>query len=277
MSSLVLFNTIPSGNIEVLFDDQNQPWFKRADLGRYLGIVKVRDSLSNFPAQFTRPRNEIDGAGATGTLSKDQNLHDVFVSSEGALEITHRSRKPKAVELIKWLAKKGVEKVLDDNKKAIEEKDVSIALLNDDLTEAHEHGRQLEHDNIGLQGEIRAKDQEILRRQGEIWDLLDNRYVPRKNSIDNILCFIDKQHDDEQYPYYVIRCQQKSLREHQKCLRLRYPGMQIIGECDDPNAVHRWCRFRDKTIQKPHFWKNHFSLDTQEKRELFEITFDVEI
>ena len=38
-SELVLFEAVAAGAIETLFDDQNQPWFKRADLGRYLGIV----------------------------------------------------------------------------------------------------------------------------------------------------------------------------------------------------------------------------------------------
>ena len=39
--SLGLFNSVPAGVIETLFDDQNQPWFKRADLGRYLGILDI--------------------------------------------------------------------------------------------------------------------------------------------------------------------------------------------------------------------------------------------
>ena len=43
--SLALFNSVPAGAIETLFDDQNQPWLKRADLGRYLGIVKVKNSM----------------------------------------------------------------------------------------------------------------------------------------------------------------------------------------------------------------------------------------
>ena len=43
--SLALFNAVPAGAIETLFDEQNQSWFKRADLGRYLGIVKVKNSM----------------------------------------------------------------------------------------------------------------------------------------------------------------------------------------------------------------------------------------
>ena len=61
--SLALFNAVPAGAIEVIFDINNQPWFKRADLGRYLGIIKIRDSFTNFQAEFLKRREEILGAG----------------------------------------------------------------------------------------------------------------------------------------------------------------------------------------------------------------------
>ena len=51
--SLALFNSVPAGAIETLFDDQNQPWFKRADLGRYLGIVDIRHMFKGIK---TKPR-----------------------------------------------------------------------------------------------------------------------------------------------------------------------------------------------------------------------------
>ena len=44
-SELVLFEAVAAGAIETLFYDQNQPWFKHADLGRYLGIAKVKNSM----------------------------------------------------------------------------------------------------------------------------------------------------------------------------------------------------------------------------------------
>ena len=65
---------------------------------------------------------------------------------------------------MKWLTRKGVEKVVEEHQKAMEEKqrgidekDMQIALLDDDLAESQEHARQLEYNNTGLQGEIRAK------------------------------------------------------------------------------------------------------------------------
>ena len=43
-----LFNAVPAGAIEVLTDATAEPRFKRADLGRYLGIVDVKTSLRNI-------------------------------------------------------------------------------------------------------------------------------------------------------------------------------------------------------------------------------------
>ena len=76
-----------------------------------------------------------------------------------------RSKKSKAVSSVKWLIKKGVEKIQEEHQQAIEEKDnqikalehtnekhqqciekkdTTIALLNDDL-------KNREHDNVALQ------------------------------------------------------------------------------------------------------------------------------
>ena len=50
-----------------------------------------------------------------------KNPHDAFVNLDSALEIAVRSRKLKAVALVKWLYKKGVEKIQDEHQRAITE------------------------------------------------------------------------------------------------------------------------------------------------------------
>ena len=105
------------------------------------------------------------------------NPHDAFVNLDGALEIAVRSNKPKTVALVKWLSKKGVEKIQGEHQRAITEhqiqtegKDAAIALLNDDL-DAERHkvqdvGKQLvdlEHENRELQNRV---------------ERLQERYVP---------------------------------------------------------------------------------------------------
>ena len=142
--SLTLFNSVPAGATETLFDAENKPWFKRADLGRYLGIVDIRHMFKGIK---TTPRLEIMGGVQNPSLGKRKNPHDAFVNLDGALEIVVRSNKPKAVALVKWLVKKGVEKLQEEYQIQTEGKDAAIALLNDDLDaerhKVHDVGKQL--------------------------------------------------------------------------------------------------------------------------------------
>ena len=253
--SLDLFNSVPTGAIETLFDEQNQPLFKRADLGRYLGIKKIRDSFIDFPAHFCRTRETLDGTtstGTTGVLGRLRNPHDVFVNLDGALEIVIRSRKPKAVELAKWLTRKGVEKVVEEHKLAIEvkeqqleEKNSELALLNDDLLESQDEVRQLEFNNIGLQGEIRAKDQQIAQ--------LQERNVPHAKNLklDNVIMIFRKHSTEREddlfdYPYYIARIQRKKIPKKRRWFRDNYPNSEEIVVIDNPNGIHAFNRFEEK-------------------------------
>ena len=46
--------------------------------------------------------------------------------------------------------------------------------------------------------------------------------------------------------------------------------------CEDPNAVHRWCRFKEDVL-KHNFYKNHFTLENDEMHGSFEDMFDIEL
>ena len=59
--SLELFHEVPAGAIETLFDAQNQPLFKRADLGKYLGIEDIRHNFKEFPSHYNRLRLDLEG------------------------------------------------------------------------------------------------------------------------------------------------------------------------------------------------------------------------
>ena len=107
---------------------------------------------------------------------------------------------------------------------AIEEKDNQIQAL-ENTNEAHQ--------------------EKILRRNEEINDLIANQHAACRGCFDNVLCFI-KKNSKEVHPYYVIRCQYRQLEKHKRWLKLRYPNMEVAGECHDPNAIHRWNRFKRK-------------------------------
>ena len=109
--SLELFHKVPAGAIETLFDEQNQPLFKRADLGKYLGIRNIRDNFKEFSSHHAHPRSEIEGVGMTDTLGRAKNHHDIFINFDSAIDIAVRPKKITAVALVKWLTKKGVEKI----------------------------------------------------------------------------------------------------------------------------------------------------------------------
>ena len=81
--SVSLFNAVPAGAIEVL-DSDSKPYFKRADLGRYLGIVDIRATYRDVK---TTSRNLLIPHASDACLSKDKNDQDAFVDLEGALEI----------------------------------------------------------------------------------------------------------------------------------------------------------------------------------------------
>ena len=65
-----------------------------------------------------------------------------------------------------------------------------------------------------------------------------------------VLCFI-KKNSREGHPYYVIRCQYSQLENHKQWLKFRYPNMRVVDECNDPNAIHQWNKFKRQMIKKP--------------------------
>ena len=100
-------------------------------------------------------------------------------------------------------------------------------------------------------------------------------HVPRSGSIDNVLCLIDKQCDNEPHKWYMILCQHRVLKSRLDLIRLRYPDMKIMDPvCSNANAIHTWNRFKKDILGS--YYKNHFSM-TEEQEELFETVFGIQI
>ena len=115
-----------------------------------------------------------------------------------------------------------------------------------------------------------------MRLKEEINGLIANRHVTHRGYFDSVLCFIKKNSEEAAHPYYLIRCQYRQLEKPRRWLKLCYPNMEVVDECDDPNAIHQWCRFKREVIKKPDYYKNQFSL-TEEKRALLKTALDVTI
>ena len=215
-----LFHKVPAGAIETLFDEQKQPLFKRADLEKYLGIEKIKNNFKDFLSHYACARSKIAGACLTGLLGRTKNPRD---------EIVVQSKKPKAVALVKWLPKKGVEKKHEEHWLAITDRDNQI--------QAPEFRNETHH-------------QKILRLNEGNDDLIANRHIARRGHFENVLCF-SKKNNEEAHPYYVIRYQHRQLEKHKLWLKLRYPNKEVADQCGDPNAIHRCFRFKREVMKKP--------------------------
>ena len=82
--------------------------FKRADLGKYLGIEEIRHNFKNFPPHYTQPRSDLEAGGRTLSLRKKKKPHNIFIDLDGFIDLVVRPNKPEAVTLVKWLSKKGI-------------------------------------------------------------------------------------------------------------------------------------------------------------------------
>ena len=121
----------------------------------------------------------------------------------------------------------------EKHQQAIKEKDATIALLNDDL-------KNREYENVGLQGEIMAKDQQIAALQRRYLDYLWDEY---KN---NGISIIAKNNDEAEYPYISI-CRQHGYRRHKVRVRLtRNKDSTLFADGDTPNAIATY-----------NFWQEH--------------------
>ena len=200
---------------------------------------KIKDNFKDFPSHYACARSEIEGAGTNLPLGQRKNPHDTFVNLDGALEIAVRSRKPKAVALVKWLSKKGVEKIQEEHQIQIEGKDAAIALLNDDLDDAGKQLVDLQHENRELQNEV---------------ERLQERYVPYLHDTrkDNGMAVIQKNNGDE-YPYVPICGQQGYVAQKIQNKLADYPNAQLVVLAETPIAIvhYNWLRERGCIIANP--------------------------
>ena len=254
-------------NIEVLVDKKEQNWFKRAHMLQYLRRAHIITSTTKLSEEDIRSRVFLQAEAGIYSMDpsrKDVQDHDIFILLTGALYVTVNvnSRKDKVKALKKHILKDIVPCAFDTRIEEIQGKHQQAITGR---------GKQIK----ALESTNEKHQQKILRLNKKIDDLIENRHTARRGCFDNVLCFI-KKNRKEVYPYYVIQCQYKQLEKHKQWLKLRYPNMEVLDKCDDPNAIHRWNRFNHEVIKKPSYYKNLFSL-TKKKQELLETALDVTI
>ena len=82
-------------DIEVLVDNKEQNWFKRAHIGQYLGIARIITSTSKLSEEDIRAWAFLQTKGGVRPGCKDYNNEwDIFLSRRGVLHVINRCRKP---------------------------------------------------------------------------------------------------------------------------------------------------------------------------------------
>ena len=194
-------------DIVMFVNSEEQNWFKRIHVGKFLGLEDIRTSLNGLEKCEMLSRQELIPSGRTMSgwsgLKDQQNKTGKFLSVFGVMYIIVNSKKDKGKVLKKHILKDIVprgfdtrfEEIQEKHRQAIEEKDAAIALLNDDLKNG-------ENEKVSLQGEIGAKDQQIAA--------LQRRYVGYLSDEDknNGKSIITKNNEEAEYPYISICGQQ---------------------------------------------------------------------
>ena len=180
----------------------------------------------------------------------DSRKDDYYINEEGMNELVFTSQQDKAKAFRKYCCNElfpKIRKLLVD--KMLEEKDTQLTLLNDDLTESEDLVRQLEYNNTGLQGEIRAKDEELA--------VLRQRYLPileddRKNYG---MTIIAKNNESAEYPFISICGQHGYRRQKKKMVLLKNPGSTEFADGDTPNAIVTY-----------NMWREHGLIETDPRK-----------
>ena len=84
-------------DIEVLVDSEEQNWFMRAHVGKFLGIENIRTSLNGLENSEMLARKDIKagmGGGCWPGPTHQQNKTDIFLSKRGLLYVINKCRKP---------------------------------------------------------------------------------------------------------------------------------------------------------------------------------------
>jgi hypothetical protein len=112
-----------------------------------------------------------------------------------------------------------------------------------------------------LQGEIKAKDQEIATLQDRVIELQE-QIVPHleDRTKNNGMVIIQKNNDDE-YPYVAICGQQGYVAQKIRNKMVDYPNAQIVVLAETPNAIihYNWLRERECIVANPNRVR-HFRL-----------------
>ena len=193
----------------------------------------------------------------------------VLLKESGLYCFLLRCKKDKAQPFMKWVVETVLPREVRRLNEQLENAEASIALLSDDLEVANNRCRQLEFNSVGLQGEIRAKNQQIAQ--------LQERYVDYANDpgLDNVVMIVRKHTTEAEdrhffnFPYYIARIQRRNLATKRRCILKKFPNSEEIVVINNPNSIHAFNRLEEQGhINR---YKCHFRLVDLTREDLYDM------
>ena len=197
----------------------------------------------------------------------------VLLKEPGLYCFLLRCKKPKAESFMEWVVETVLPGEVRKLASAAEEKDVTIALMNDDLQDRDNQIQAIQYKNVALQAQRDVYQAELQKFQDAITHLR-MRYVPHMTNTgkDNIIIIVrkhttsanDKYHD---LPYYVARIQRRKRYVKLRWFDRHFPDHEIIVEIDNPNSIHAFNRFEEEGHAERRY--NHFRLIDLTREKLY--------
>ena len=180
------------------------------------------------------------GVALKGVLKSEYPQPDsVLLKEPGLYCFLLRCGKLEAEPFMEWVCEEVLPREVRKLTAVVEEKDIQIALLGDDLARSQELVRQLEYHNTGLQGEIRAKDQQIAHLQQQHVPLLE---IESKNYG---ITIIAKNDESVEYPFISICGQYGYRKQKKRVVLLKNPGSAEFADGPTPNAIVTYNMWRE--------------------------------
>ena len=240
-----------------------KPWTRAMEVCKALEynkktahVIRAHCSRENYAHKYDL--TSVPTAGTPVNWPKDSQKYNLYINEEGMHELVFSSQQQKAKAFRKYccnemfprIRKQLVDKMQEDHQQAI--------------TDRNNRVQAIEYENVGLQGEIKAKDQQIEASQHKIAEPVE-RYVDhcRSPSRDNIVIIVRKHTtpENDKYhnlPYYIARIQRRKRYVKLQWLERHFPDYEVIVEIGNPNSIHAFNRFEEEGHVERKF--NHFRL-----------------
>ena len=232
--------------------------YKVVGYSRKAGVQAIQQL---FPRKYRMRLGEIK-IDLQGVLKSEfTQPNTVLLKEPGVYCFLLRCNKAEAEPFMDWVVETVLPREVRKLGQKLEEHHRRTTQLQQAVEDRDNRIQAIEYENAGLQGEIRAKDQQIEASQNialrlstlcRIAELVE-RYVDhcRNPSKDNIVIIVRKHTTPENdkyhnFPYYISRIQRRKRYVKLQWLERHFPDHEVTVKIDNPNSVHAFNRLEDR-------------------------------